>query len=211
MVEQKATNITWQQGSLRKETREKLKGHRGAVLWLTGLPGSGKSTLAIALERILHDRRCHTYVLDGDNVRHGLNKDLGFSPPDRHENIRRIGEVAHLFSDAGLISITAFISPYVTDRLLARGMNSKGTFVEIYCKCPLRVCEQRDTKGLYKKARDGQIKDFTGIDAPYECPLEPEVTVCTDQETVAESAGKVIAYLEQRAIIPEVETVEKLG
>ena len=184
------------------EDRGKLKGHKGAVLWFTGLSASGKSTLSIMVENILFKRGCHTYILDGDNIRHGLNKDLGFSPEDRHENIRRIGEVAHLLADSGLITITAFISPYVSDRCLAREMNPKGNFIEIYCNCPLEVCEQRDTKGLYKKARAGEIKDFTGINAPYESPQKPEITVYTDKETVEESAGKVIEYLEEKEIIP---------
>lgn len=201
MVEQKATNITWEVGRVTMEDRQGLKGHKGAVLWFTGLSGAGKSTLAIAVEEILFKRGCHTYVLDGDNIRHGLNKDLGFSSEDRHENIRRIGEVAHLLADAGLISITAFISPYVSDRCFAREMNPKGNFVEIYCNCPLDVCEQRDPKGLYKKARAGEIKDFTGIDAPYEPPEKPEIIVRTDTETVEESAANVIRYLEKNGII----------
>ena len=151
----------------------------------------------------LHERGRCVFVLDGDNVRHGLNKDLGFSPEDRHENIRRIGEVAHILADAGVIAITAFISPYVTDRCLAREMNNtKGNFVEIYCECPLDVCEQRDPKGLYKKARAGEIKEFTGIDAPYESPPEPEVVVHTDKETIEESASKVVSYLVEKGIIP---------
>lgn len=201
MVEQKATNIAWQTGNVTMEDRQRLKGHKGAVLWFTGLSASGKSTLAIAVENILFQRGCHTYILDGDNIRQGLNKDLGFNPEDRHENIRRIGEVAHLFADAGLIAIVAFISPYVSDRCFAREMNPKGRFIEIYCECPLHVCEQRDPRGLYKKARAGEIMEFTGIDAPYEAPQKPEVTVCTDRETVEESAGKVIKYLEENGII----------
>ena len=203
MVEQKATNITWQAGRISMEDRQELTGHKGAVLWFTGLSGSGKSTLSIVLEEILFKRGCHTYILDGDNIRHGLNKDLGFSPEDRHENIRRIGEVAHLLADAGLISITAFISPYISDRCLARKMNLKGIFVEIYCNCPLDVCEQRDPRGLYRKARAGEIKEFTGIDAPYEPPEEPEVIVQTDKETVEESADAVIGYLKTNGIIRE--------
>lgn len=201
MVKQKATNIRWQIGNISTEDRNKLKGHKGAVLWFTGLPASGKSTLAIAVENILFKRGCHTYILDGDNIRHGLNKDLGFTPEDRHENIRRIGEVAHLLADAGLIAITAFISPYISDRCLARKINPKGNFAEIYCNCPLAVCEQRDPRGLYKKARAGEIKEFTGIDAPYESPKNPEVTVFTDRETVKESAGKVIECLEKIGVI----------
>jgi adenylylsulfate kinase len=201
MVEQKATNITWQEGSVSQEDRERLMGHKGAVVWFTGLSGSGKSTLAEAVERALYERGCHTYILDGDNIRHGLNKDLGFSPEDRHENIRRIGEVAHLLADAGVLSLTAFISPYVKDRCLARDLNPKGHFVEVFCNCPLDVCEERDPKGLYRKARAGQIKDFTGIDAPYETPPDAEVTVHTDRETVQESTANVIDYLEKSRIV----------
>jgi adenylylsulfate kinase len=203
VVEQKATNITWQDAKVTHVEHQKLKGHRGAVIWFTGLSGSGKSTLATTVELMLFKRGCHTYVLDGDNIRHGLNKDLGFTPEDREENIRRIGEVAHLFADAGIIAMTAFISPYARDRNLARDLNPKGEFVEVYCNCPLEVCEKRDPKGLYKKARAGEIKDFTGVDAPYESPPHAEVVPHTDAETVEESAGKVIAYLEGRGVIPK--------
>jgi len=203
MIEQKATNITWQAVKVTAQEREELKGHRGAVVWFTGLSGSGKSTLATTVEKMLHDRGCHTYVLDGDNIRHGMNKNLGFSPEDRHENIRRIGEVAHLFEDAGVIAMTAFISPYVSDRNLARDLNPERTFIEVFCECPLEVCEERDPKGLYKKARAGEIKEFTGIDAPYEAPPHAEVVVHTADETETESAGKVVAYLEQTGIIPK--------
>ena len=202
MVQQKATNITWHDAKVSQEERLRLKGHQGAVLWFTGLSGSGKSTLATTVERLLFQRDCHTYVLDGDNVRHGLNKDLGFSPEDREENIRRIGEVAHLFADAGVIAITAFISPYLSDRQAARGLAAGGYFVEVFCECPLDVCESRDPKGLYKKARAGELKQFTGIDAPYDQPAAPEVVVHTADETVEESAAIVVAYLEAQGIIP---------
>ena len=202
MVEQKATNITWHDATVTPEDRQTLMGHKGAVLWFTGLSGSGKSTLATTVERALYDRGCHTYVLDGDNIRHGLNKDLGFSPEDRTENIRRIGEVAHLLADAGLLAMTAFISPYVEGRQHARDMSPKGSFVEVLCDCPLDICEQRDPKGLYKKARAGELRDFTGIDAPYEAPAVPEVRVPTGAETVEESTARVIQYLEDSGIIP---------
>jgi len=203
MTESKATNITWQEGSITAKDRQTLNRHKGAVVWFTGLSGSGKSTLAVTVEKTLFDLGCHTYVLDGDNVRHGLNNNLGFSPEDRHENIRRIGEVAHLFEDAGIIVMTAFISPYLADRNIARDLNPRGEFVEVYCECPLAVCEKRDPKGLYKKARAGEIKEFTGIDAPYEAPAEAEVVVHTAPESVEDSAAKVIRYLEESGIIPK--------
>ncbi len=182
-------------GKIRKEDRQKQKGHKSAILWFTGLSGSGKSTLAHTVEEKLYNMGVHTYVLDGDNIRKGLNKDLGFSPEDRKENIRRIGEVAKLFVDAGLIVLTAFISPYRKDREFVRGLVEKGEFIEIYVKCPLNVCESRDVKGLYKKARQGLIKEFTGIDAPYEEPENPEIVVETDKESIQESTDKIIKYL----------------
>lgn len=205
MTEQKATNITWHEADLTREDREKLMGHKPAVLWFTGLSGSGKSTLAHAVEGMLYARGVHTYVLDGDNVRHGLNKNLGFSPEDRTENIRRIGEVAHLFADSGMIAMTAFISPYIEGRQLARELSTDAAFVEVYCCCSLDMCEERDPKGLYKKARAGEIKQFTGIDAPYEAPENPEVTVMTDAESLEESALNVVNYLEKAGIIPPAE------
>ncbi len=203
MTEQKATNIKWHHHTITKELREKLNGHKAVVLWFTGLPSAGKSTLAQTVEKILYDRGCRTYVLDGDNVRHGLNKNLGFSPEDRKENIRRIGEAARLFADAGLISMTAFISPYVSDRALARSLNPPGEFIEVFVKCTVDVCEQRDPKGMYKKARAGEIKQFTGVSAPYEPPPTPEITVDTAAETLEESAAIVIAFLEEKGIIPK--------
>lgn len=202
MTEQKATNITWHDHNVTHSERCRLMRHKGAVVWFTGLSGSGKSTLGNAVEGVLFERGYHTYLLDGDNVRMGLNKDLGFSPEDRAENIRRIGEVAHLFADAGLIALTAFISPYRQDRDIVRAMNQDNIFVEVFCECPLEVCEARDPKGLYKKARAGQIKDFTGIDAPYEVPENPEVVVHTADETPEESALHVLAYLESRGVTP---------
>ena len=202
MTEQKATNITWHDHAVTREERHALRGHKGAILWFTGLSGSGKSTLANAVEGALYEKGFQTYVLDGDNVRHGLNKDLGFSPEDRHENIRRIGEVAHLFADAGSIAMTAFISPYVADRTMVRQMSSANRFIEIYCHSSLEVCEQRDPKGLYKKARAGEIKQFTGIDAPYEAPPQPELTIETGTQSLEDCAGEVVRYLEAQGIVP---------
>jgi len=203
MTETKATNITWHEGFVTRKDREKLNGHCGCVVWFTGLSGSGKSTLARLLELDLYKRGCHSYVLDGDNIRHGLNKNLGFSPEDREENIRRIGEVARLFADAGIIAITAFISPYRRDRNRARELNTEGSFIEIYCKCSIDECERRDTKGLYKKARAGEIKEFTGIDAPYEEPEKPEIVVDTEKETPEKCLEKIISFLEMKNIIPK--------
>jgi len=200
-VEPKSKNIVWHHATITREDRESLFGQKGVVIWFTGLSGSGKSTLANEVEVQLFERGCHTYILDGDNIRHGLNKDLGFSPKDREENIRRIGEVAHLFSQAGIIVMTAFISPYRADRDIARKLNKEGEFLEIYCRCSLDECERRDTKGLYKKARAGQIPEFTGISAPYEEPEKPELVLDTDQEPVKESAAKVIASLEDKGIV----------
>lgn len=211
-----ATNVTWHDHNVTPEERVTLNPHLGAVLWFTGLSASGKSTLANAVEGVLYERGCHTYLLDGDNIRMGLNKDLGFSPEDRAENIRRIGEVAHLFADAGTIVMTAFISPYVKDRNIARDLNQRGLFVEVYCECPLNVCEQRDPKGLYRKARAGEIKDFTGIDAPYEPPAHAEVTVHTNRDDAQTCALQICRYLEEKGIIhplhhdvPEHDVVDK--
>lgn len=202
MAQQKATNITWHQATVTAEDRERLLNQKGCVIWFTGLSGSGKSTLANAVAQLLHQRQHHTYVLDGDNVRHGLNKNLGFSPADREENIRRIGEVAKLFADAGSIVMTAFISPYRADRAQARALLPEDRFVEVFVECPLDVCEERDVKGLYKKARAGEIKEFTGISAPYESPIEPEVTLNTAELSLEESAMAVIAYLEAADLVP---------
>ena len=202
MAQQKATNITWHEATVTAEDRERLLNQKGCVIWFTGLSGSGKSTLANAVEQVLHQQHQHTYVLDGDNVRHGLNKNLGFSPEDREENIRRIGEVAKLFADAGTIVMTAFISPYRADRDQARELIAEGRFVEVFVDCPLDVCEGRDTKGLYKKARAGEIKEFTGISAPYESPLAPEVTVNTAELSIEESAQVVIASLVKAGLVP---------
>ena len=204
MAEPKSKNIVWHHATITKEDREKLFSQKGVVIWFTGLSGSGKSTLANEVEGALFERGCHTYILDGDNIRHGLNKDIGFSPKDREENIRRIGEVAHLFAQAGVIVMTAFISPYLADRELARKLNKEGEFIEIYCRCSLEECERRDTKGLYKKARAGEVKEFTGISAPYEEPVQPELILDTDKESLKESAGNVLAWLEKQGIIAPV-------
>ena len=201
MAEQKATNIVWHQGAVNREDREKLNGHKGATVWLTGLSGSGKSTIAVDLEKRLAERGVRTYILDGDNIRHGLNKNLGFSPEDRTENIRRIGEVAKLFTDAGVVAITAFISPYRADRDQVRALMKAGDFVEVLVDCPVEVCEQRDVKGLYKKARAGEIKEFTGISAPYEAPTNPELTVPSHQLTVDAAVAKIVDYLQSKGVI----------
>ena len=196
MSETRATNILWHAHTVTREEREKRFGHRGCTVWMTGLSGSGKSTLANALDDALWQRGIRSYVLDGDNIRHGLNKDLGFSPADRTENIRRIGEVARLFTDAGVINTTAFISPYREDRDRARAIQKSGDFIEVYVRASVDACEQRDTKGLYAKARAGQIPEFTGISAPYEEPAKPEVVVDTESQSVEESLAVILAYLE---------------
>lgn len=191
----KSHNIYWSHGKVTPDQRALRNGHSGRVIWLTGLSGAGKSTIATDLERELFNRQQHTYVLDGDNMRHGLCSDLGFSPEDRKENIRRVGEVAKLFADAGVIVITAFISPYRADRELVRKIVPEGKFVEVYVNAPLEICEQRDPKGLYAKARNNEIKEFTGISAPYEAPTSAEIVLHTDKLTVAESVAKIIDYL----------------
>jgi adenylyl-sulfate kinase len=191
----KSENIFWNAGKVTAAQREDRNAHPGCVVWLTGLSGSGKSTVATELERHLFNLGRHAYVLDGDNVRHGLCSDLGFSPQDRRENIRRLGEVARLFADAGLICITAFISPYRSDRDLARGMAVKGRFLEVYLDAPLEVCERRDPKGLYAKARAGEIKEFTGVSAPYEPPLKPELRLRTDKLTVDACVARIVEKL----------------
>jgi len=201
MSEQKATNITWHEGEINKQDREKLCKQKGVILWFTGLSGSGKSTIAVALEKKLYKAGHLSYRLDGDNIRHGLNKDLGFSPEDRVENIRRIGEVSKLFADAGIIVSTSFISPYKKDRDLARSLVAQGEFFEIYVKCCLETCEKRDPKGLYKKARAGKIPEFTGISAPYEEPDKPELTINTDCKSVEECTQEVWDYLHQQNIL----------
>jgi adenylylsulfate kinase len=202
MDNRKSSNVFWHQSQIMRTHRERLNGHRGMTLWFTGLPASGKSTLAVALEQKLHERKCRTYILDGDNIRHGLNKDLGFSPKDRNENIRRIGEVAHLLRDAGVINMVAFISPYRSDRQMARDLSGNdGSFIEVYVDCPMDLCETRDPKGMYKKARDGVIKEFTGISAPYEAPETPEIHLHTGQYTVEECVGQIMNYIVTQRLI----------
>jgi len=196
MYSPKSQNITWHHPIITKEDREQLLSQKGLTLWFTGLSQSGKSTLATEVEKILYERGYTTFILDGDNIRHGLNRNLGFSPEDREENIRRIGEVAHLFSQAGIINMTAFISPYRADRRKARDLANEGEFIEIFCRCSLDACEKRDKKGLYKKARTGEVPEFTGISAPYEEPENPEITINTDKETIEEGVNKIITYLE---------------
>jgi adenylylsulfate kinase len=193
--EQKSTNITWHEGHVTREDREKLLGQRGVTVWLTGLSGSGKSTIAVAAERELLGQGRVAYVLDGDNIRHGLNANLGFSPADRTENIRRIGEVAKLFTDAGIIVLTSFISPYRSDRDAVRGKMARGDFVEAFVAASLETCEGRDVKGLYKKARAGQIPEFTGISAPYEEPSAPELVIDTNRQSVEQSVAQLVGYL----------------
>jgi len=197
----KSSNVTWHDTGIVKQDREKRNNHQGVVIWLTGLSGCGKSTVASKLQEKLFARGVQVYILDGDNIRHGLNGDLGFSPEDREENIRRIGEVAHLFADAGMVAITSFISPYIKDRDRARSLNKEGEFIEIFVKAPLDVCEKRDPKGLYKKARKGEIKEFTGISAPYEEPENPEIVIETDKLDIQQSAEKIISYLKDKGII----------
>lgn len=197
----KNKNIVWHDHRVSKEEREKIKNHRSRILWFTGLPSSGKSTIAHELEHTLNRKGIHTYVLDGDNVRHGLNKDLGFTKEDRKENIRRIGEVAKLFIDTGILTITAFISPFIEDRETVRDLVKEGEFIEVYVKCPLSVCMERDPKGLFKKAIAGEIKDFTGISHPYEEPQYPEILIESDELSVGESVGKIMDYLKENEII----------
>ena len=200
MAEQKSTNITWHQSEIDQAAREELLQQKGCVIWFTGLSGSGKSTVANQVAAHLHQSGRITYVLDGDNIRHGLNKNLGFSPEDRQENIRRIGEVAKLFADAGLITTTAFISPYRQDRDAVRDIMPPDRFIEVFVDCPLEVCESRDPKGLYKKARAGELKGFTGIDAPYEAPQSPELVVNTNELDVAGCTEQVISYLMEHGL-----------
>lgn len=192
--------VVWHHATVTRQRREQLNGHKAAVLWFTGLSGAGKSTLAHAVEEELHQRGCRTFVFDGDNVRHGLCSDLGFSVADRSENIRRIGEMAKLFVEAGVIALTAFISPLRADRQRVRELMGQGDFIEIYVKCPLEVCETRDVKGMYQKARAGLIKEFTGISSPYEEPVSPDLIVDTAEETLAVSVNKVLELLRWRGV-----------
>jgi adenylylsulfate kinase len=203
MSETKATNITWHEGHVSREERYALLRQKGVTLWFTGLSGSGKSTVAFTLEHALVQRGHLAYVLDGDNIRHGLNKNLGFSAADREENIRRIGEVAKLFADGGLITMTSFISPYRKDRDEVRALHvaTQLPFIEVYLNTPIATCEQRDPKGLYKKARAGQLKNFTGVDDPYEAPLNPELTIDATGTSPQHASMVLIDYLERQGII----------
>jgi adenylylsulfate kinase len=195
------THIVWQPAIVTRQVREQRNRHKSVIIWFTGFSGAGKSTLAHALEERLFQQGCQTYVCDGDNIRHGLCQDLGFSPEHRVENIRRIGEVAKLLLDAGVIALTAFISPYRSDRERARSLVPSGDFIEVYCRCSLDICEQRDVKGLYRQARAGNIKEFTGISAPYEPPLQADIEVDTGHRSVIECVDQIMAYLISRGIV----------
>ncbi len=201
MAEQRSVNIRWHHGKVTKDDRAQLIRQRGTVIWLTGLSGSGKSTIAVDLEHALVENGYYAFVLDGDNIRHGLNRNLSFSPEDRSENIRRIGEVAKLFCDANLITIASFISPYRQDRERVRASQGEGEYIEVFVKCPLAVCEERDTKGLYKRARAGEVEEFTGISAPYEEPEIPEIVVDTSRISLDECVRSILAYLEEKGYI----------
>ncbi len=197
----KSDNVVWHHATVTRERRQQLNGHRSFVLWFTGLSGSGKSTLAHAVEERLHQMNCRTFVFDGDNVRHGLCSDLGFGEEDRRENIRRIGEMTKLFVEAGVIAMTAFISPFRAERKMVRSLFEPGEFIEIYCDCSLETCEARDVKGLYAKARAGLIPNYTGISSPYEEPQSPEIRIRTDKETLEDSVDAVLNYLKDRRLI----------
>lgn len=197
----KSTHVIWHESDVMKQDRQQLKGHKSAIIWFTGLSGSGKSTISVALESLLHEKGIHAYRLDGDNIRHGLNRNLGFSQADRTENIRRIGEVSKLMVDAGLLTLTAFISPYQEDREQVRQIVEPDEFIEVYVKASLKTCEERDPKGLYKKARLGEIKNFTGIDAPYEEPKDPELVIDTDQLSIEEAVEVILTYLKRKKYI----------
>jgi adenylylsulfate kinase len=203
MAEIKATNITWHEGHVTREERAKLLAQKGATIWFTGLSGSGKSTIAFTLEHALVQRGRLAYVLDGDNIRHGLNKNLGFSAADREENIRRIGEVAKLFADCGVLTMTSFISPYRKDRDTVRALHAAGglPFIEVHVNTPIETCEQRDPKGLYKKARAGQLKGFTGVDDPYEAPLKPELTLDATNTSPQEATLLLLDYLRKQGLV----------
>lgn len=194
-------NLFLHQGLVSKPERQAQSGHKSFILWFTGLSGAGKSTLAHAVEKELFDRGCRTFVFDGDNVRHGLCADLGFSTKDRQENIRRIGEMSKLFVEAGVISLAAFISPYISDRARVRGLVANQEFVEVYCDAGVDVCEMRDVKGLYRKARNGEIKEFTGISSPYEPPVNPELVIHTGRDSLQDCVSQLIAYLQENKLI----------
>ena len=197
-------NITWHASEVTKDERLQRNQHKSAVIWFTGLSGSGKSTISVELEKALFNHQIHTYRLDGDNVRHGLNRNLGFSPEDRKENIRRIGEVSKLMVDAGLITVTAFISPYKSDREAVRHLLETDDFIEVYTQCSLSECENRDPKGLYKKVRNGEIAEFTGVNAPYEAPTQPEIVLDTEILSVEASVSKIMDYLQQHQYIDSI-------
>jgi len=197
----KTPNTIYHNATVTRERRNQLNGHKSVVIWFTGLSGSGKSTLAHSVEEKLHNLDCRTFVLDGDNVRHGLSSNLSFSDDDRKENIRRIGEAAKLMMESGVIAMTAFISPFKKDRNLVRQLLPQGDFIEIYCNASLEACESRDVKGLYKRARAGEIKNYTGIDSPYEAPDNPELIIDTESESLEESVTKVIDFLKSKEII----------
>ncbi len=199
----RSANTVWHAATVTRARREQLNGHKSAVVWFTGLSGSGKSTLAHSVEEELYQRGCRTFVFDGDNVRHGLCADLGFGRADRAENIRRIAEMVHLFVDAGVIALTAFISPFRADRELVRRRVAPQDFIEIYCRCPIEVCEQRDVKGLYRRARAGEIPEFTGISSPYEEPEDPALVLDTGTQSLAHCVGSVLGLLRQRDILPD--------
>jgi len=200
-VNDKSENVVWHHATVTRERRQQLNGHRSFVLWFTGLSGSGKSTLAHAVEERLHQLNCRTFVFDGDNVRHGLCSDLGFGEADRRENIRRIGEMTKLFVEAGVIAMTAFISPFRAERQMVRSLFAPGEFIEVYCDCSLETCEQRDVKGLYAKARAGLIPNYTGISSPYEEPLSAEIRIKTDRQSLEDSVDLVLDYLRERQLV----------
>ena len=200
-MNQKSTNIVWEKSLITRQDRETQNGHKSFVLWFTGLSGSGKSTLAHAVEKKLHEKGCRTFVLDGDNVRHGLSSNLSFSEDDRKENIRRIGEAAKLMTEAGIIVLTAFISPFRTDREMVRGLFPHAEFIEVYCNASLEVCERRDVKGLYKRARAGEIKNYTGIDSPYEAPINPEISVASGSDELGLCVEQILKTLRTKGLI----------
>lgn len=204
-MENKNSNphVVWHDPVITRKMREEQNGHKSILIWFTGLPSSGKSTTAHALEETLFNMGCHTYVFDGDNVRHGLCSDLGFSKEDRQENLRRIGEMSKLFIDAGIIAMAAFVSPLISHREMVKGIVGRENFIEVYCKCPPEVCEQRDPKGHYAKARRGEIKEFTGVSAPYEEPISPDIVLDTARYSVLENVERIIAILRERHILPE--------
>ncbi len=202
-INNKSANVVWHRATVTRERRERLNGHRSVILWFTGLSGSGKSTLAHSVEERLHQIGCRTFVFDGDNVRHGLNSNLGFSREDRRENIRRIGEMCKLFIEAGVIALAAFISPYREDRASVRRLVNDGDFIEIYCNCSIEICEMRDVKGSYARARRGEIPEFTGVSAPYEAPENPELVIDTGNTPLETCVERIIDYLGERKIIAE--------